>query len=695
MSWRIFPTVLPPPPPYFGFGSSNQVYSNSIPVRNEVQPDDDGEAQPSRPYIPDASDSVNFTNFGSAPNDQGASVSMNQITLQPADSIHPGGVSTIYQEFAGDKRFFGAVEALSVVADTFIEFPPTTSISSGVIRQDSSIILHTYGVDNLFLGQGSGVFTSVTSANVGIGSQNLSSLTSGSTNTCVGDQSGVQITSGGGNTCVGKSSGLNITTASSNCCFGLGAGQTLTTGGSNILIGPSTGTGLTTNTRCIEIGDGTLTTPATNRTILGTSLTSSCFIAGIKDSALPDVSFKTVLIDAATNQLYADTPQTFINFSAPVPATDAIGIKWIDYNVAALEIASSNYPGIVDIAAQSWAGIKTFTEAINLFPSNSLGVGTIQQSGVSLLQTHGTNNTFLGQDAGNFTLSGSNDTGVGINALKSVTTSSNCVAVGSNALGVLTTGSGNVAVGNNAGLANVSGQTSVYIGNHAGAQIISSNNNVFIGTYAGYGVTTGGDNVFVGPSAGFSSAATTDHVVEVSNGTMGTSITGDIRIGTSASLKCYIAALSLAVTAPTSMVVYDSASRHVGSASLSSVSANNTATLDVGTITTMTVRGAATTTVPIRCSLLNNIVTMRLPYFSLTAQTGVAFTINLGTIAAQFRPTYQSSFPVQVVNAAAFTNATVFVTAGGAVSLQLLTGAAFTLPMGPGYDINVSWNIGA
>jgi len=58
--------------PYFGYGSSNQVYSNTIPIKN-VPDDGDGENQPSRPYIPDSSDSVTFAPFGNVPNANGGS----------------------------------------------------------------------------------------------------------------------------------------------------------------------------------------------------------------------------------------------------------------------------------------------------------------------------------------------------------------------------------------------------------------------------------------------------------------------------------------------------------------------------------------------------------------------------------------------------------------------------------------------
>ncbi len=690
------PSVLYPPAPYAGFGSSNQVYSNSLPTKNQVN-DGDGEDQPSRPYIPDSGDSVDFTSFGSTPNDAGGEATLNIITLQPADATHPGGVSILAQDFAGDKRFLGNVEALSLTSDTFVEIPTTTSATSGVIIQNGSPLLHTFGTNNLFLGPGSGVFVAGGNGNVNVGAQNMSSITTAVGNTSVGLGALRALTAGVGNSCFGNSAGFAITTANGNVLFGLNAGVGLTTGSTNVLIGPNTGAGLVAQSDVIEIGNGTLKAPAANDVILGNSTSAQCYIGGLAGVAVGGTP-QMVTVNPATKQVgSAAIPPSGVLSLAPIGASSNANGATIAGTVLNLEPASSSFGGVVTTGAQSYAGIKTFTEAINLFPSNSLGVGTIQQTGIRLLHTHGTNNTFLGQDAGNFTMTGTNDTGIGINALKLATTASNCVAVGSGALGVLTTGSGTVAVGNNAGAALTTGQTSVYIGNHAGAQATTPNNNVFIGTYAGFGVVTGGDNVFVGPSAGFSAAAGTDHVVELSNGTMGTSITGDIRIGTSASLKCYIAALSLAVTAPTSMVVYDSVTRHVGSAVFSEGTSSATATLDSGTITTMTVRGAATTTIPLFLSRVGSQVSMRIPNFQMTAQSAAASTFNLAGagIPATYRPTYATTYTCTILNNAVFAAADVYVTTGGLVSLQLRTGAAFTLPTGPSYDLNLQWVIGA
>lgn len=52
---------------------------------------------------------VSFTAFGSTPNANGASVTSNVITLQPADGTNGGGLSTTAQTIAGDKTFIGDI----------------------------------------------------------------------------------------------------------------------------------------------------------------------------------------------------------------------------------------------------------------------------------------------------------------------------------------------------------------------------------------------------------------------------------------------------------------------------------------------------------------------------------------------------------------------------------------------------------
>lgn len=359
-----------------------------------------------------------------------------------------------------------------------------------------------------------------------------------------------------------------------------------------------------------------------------------------------------------------------------------------------LQPANATLPGVLTAGTQSIGGTKNFIDDITadniqgvtsltgptlILPiTTSISSGTIQQAvGVPLLHTAGTNNAFYGSNSGNFTLTGDRVIGIGRNTGFALTTGNQLVCVGDSAGGSLTTGGFGVLVGTS-----------------AGGALTTGINNVMVGPYSGAGVTTGGGNIFIGQSSGFSSAATCANAISITNDSIGTCITGDIRIGLSASLACYIAALSPVLSTPSSMLVYNSSTRQVGSANYSKVTTNYTVTLDAGTITSSTVRGVSTAILPITLTRTGDTVTMVIPAFTLVTQSAAASTINLtgvGLLAATYRPTYNMSFIAATTNNAAITMGVIYVTAGGAVSWQV--GPPFIVPTGSVYDLAFSWNI--
>ena len=121
--------------------------------------------------------------------------------------------------------------AKSIFAGGIINIPTTTS-TVGQIKQNGTRLLHSYGTQNLFLGDGSGNFTLTGSSNVGVGRLALSAITTGLRNVAFGDAPLYQLTTG-----------------SDNCSFGAFALQAIISGGENVGIGKSaltasTGSGL-------------------------------------------------------------------------------------------------------------------------------------------------------------------------------------------------------------------------------------------------------------------------------------------------------------------------------------------------------------------------------------------------------------------------------------------------------------------
>jgi len=82
---------------------------------------------------------------------------------------------------------------------------PTTTGTDGQITINSNSFMHSYGTDNVFLGDLAGNFTLTATDCIGIGPSSLSSLTDGSHNISIGHDSGVALTTGDNNILLGES----------------------------------------------------------------------------------------------------------------------------------------------------------------------------------------------------------------------------------------------------------------------------------------------------------------------------------------------------------------------------------------------------------------------------------------------------------------------------------------------------------
>jgi hypothetical protein len=158
----------------------------------------------------------------------------------------------------------------------------------------------------------------------------------------------------------------------------------------------------------------------------------------------------------------------------------------------------------------------------------------------------GTQNTFLGRNAGNFTMTGDANAGFGYNALFSNTTGPQNTATGNAALYSNTTGGGNTASGSNALRNNTTGSSNTATGEGAltsnttgggntanGAGALYSNTTGSLNTAIGSGAlqsTTGFRNIGIGQSAGANLTTGSDNICIVNYGVAGESAT--IRVGT-------------------------------------------------------------------------------------------------------------------------------------------------------------------
>jgi len=200
--------------------------------------------------------------------------------------------------------FPGAVTSgldLTVTAGN-LNLPSTNAaLTEGVIEVNSNRFMHSYGTDNVFIGEDAGNGTLTGSNNIAMGSLALGNLTSGDNNTGLGIIALTDITTGSRNVGIGSGSIADLTTGDNNTALGDSSLSTLTTGSNNISIGYNAGSQLTladsSNILIGHVGSAGLdNTIRIGTDGSGAGQQDTCHIAGIYGSA-PGASSRSMLID--------------------------------------------------------------------------------------------------------------------------------------------------------------------------------------------------------------------------------------------------------------------------------------------------------------------------------------------------------------------------------------------------------------
>jgi len=130
-------------------------------------------------------------------------------------------------------------------------------------------------------------------------------------------------------------------------------------------------------------------------------------------------------------------------------------------------------------------------------------IGSITINNVSFMHAYGTNNTFLGANAGNYTLTSTGSVGIGTGALANIGSGNNNVAVGLNAASAYTTiEAGNICIGNvgvvldSATTRLGTSQTKCFIAGVVGVTVPNPSASVVVDTVTGqFGVGSGGGGI--------------------------------------------------------------------------------------------------------------------------------------------------------------------------------------------------------
>ncbi|MFC2105599.1 tail fiber domain-containing protein [Candidatus Bipolaricaulota bacterium] len=185
---------------------------------------------------------------------------------------------------------------------------------------------------------------------------------------------------------------------------------------------------------------------------------------------------------------------------------------------------------VVHQAGRIGIGTTTPNEQLEItgnfrLPTTTAATGIIYAGSIPFIHNYGDDNTFLGEDAGNFTMTGEYNTGVGYYALRENTDGIRNTALGTYALDSNETGDDNTAVGfdvlcdnetgwgntavGNIALVESTGDTNTALGCEALYDLDSGSSNLALGYHAGGNLTSGSDNVYISNGGPASESNTT------------------------------------------------------------------------------------------------------------------------------------------------------------------------------------------
>ncbi len=190
----------------------------------------------------------------------------------------------------------------------------------------------------------------------------------------------------------------------------------------------------------------------------------------------------------------ADTFTTIITD----PTTIALSVNATNLNIPNTIVARDNTGSFAAQEISMNDGIAASNFILSTEPSTATA-GNIIKGTSRFIHDFGTNNTFVGINAGNFTLTGTQNSGFGTNALTALTSGTGNTAIGYNTLPATTSGSNNTAVGD-ALSANVTGANNTAIGANT-LNLSTESFNTAVGSGALAANTSGSNNAAVGYNA--------------------------------------------------------------------------------------------------------------------------------------------------------------------------------------------------
>jgi len=482
---------------------------------------------------------------------------------------------------------------------------PTTlsTADEGVITINSKPFIHNLG-SNIVIGKNAANFTltpGVAINNTIIGEGAFGAITSGANNCVIGEDAMLSATSSNNCTILGATAMAGLVSGINNIAIGAVTGSNYLTNESNNILVNSAGT--VGDNHTIRIGeDGS-----------GNFQQNKCFIAGILGNTVSNTQIVT--IDSTTGQLGVTTggaigASTFATDSGS--ATESAGTITIaggsNINTSgAAATVTVNLDDTVSISGSFTAGttagfitsqtgdISATAGNFNLADTNSSGTQGVINFGVDrFIHKFGNGNTFIGQNAGNFTLNtigAINNIAIGENCLQGITTGPQNIIIGTQSFPVLDSGENNINLGTSNALTVLGGLNNIIIGSNILLQsgdvsdcIVIGNNalqaftgaggaNISIGTTSLTNLDSGSNNLALGTNAGSNYFTTESNNIII--GSHGVSSDANIiRIGTQGSSvlqqnKCFIAGIIGNTVSSPQLVTINSTTGQLGVTSTS------------------------------------------------------------------------------------------------------------------------------
>ena len=425
----------------------------------------------------------------------------------------------------------------------------STGVNNTLIGTNAGAALTTGG-NNTFVGNGAGAAATNLGSNVYVGHEAGNANATGQENVYVGRRAGALGTSGSTNVLIGGGAGIQ-NTANNNVMIGGFAGGSNTIGGGNTFVGTQAGSGTNTGGQNTFIG-----TNAGNGNTTGQQLTVIGNGAGVGSNNLinataigrasrVDADHSLVLGSVSGVNGATTTVNVGIGTTTPAERLHVVGsIRMVDGNQAANRVMVSDANGTASwqtlnpTTTNAWsingnAGTNATTDFIGTtdaqvfrFRTNNVFAGQIPVLSTGLLSlgvnagvnSTGSNNTIIGNSAGDALTTGSANTIMGSSSGSSLVSGHSNTFIGQAAANNTTSGSNNVMlgafagannnadnntfVGFNAGIVNTTGQQNAFFGTSAGFVSSSGSFNTYLGTLAGVDASAGSENTFVGHEAG-------------------------------------------------------------------------------------------------------------------------------------------------------------------------------------------------